>query len=211
MARAGFLLSPCLQGAFDVALLAEEGGSAASLAHRDVLAIRVTPDAGAGWLWRRDVRVRLDAIDLPARPLPDTPALRALRSRFEMLRGARQPARLLRTDAGEELVGAHAPSLHVFTPAEGSSRLRLGFGLLDAAWKEGRTDGVEFAAVALVAGGAPARVWARTLRPREVAADRGRQHAEVSLPPSTLGIRLETRPGATTDWDWAYWSEAVAE
>jgi hypothetical protein len=109
-----------------------------------------------------------------------------------------------------EILFAHPTSRYALAVARETKSLQVDYGILAAALRASpSTDGVEFRL--LLAGPAGERiVWSRWLRPVTESGDRGNQHVKVALEPGP-GERVifETRPGATTDNDWAYWSNLV--
>jgi hypothetical protein len=71
------------------------------------------------------------------------------------------------------------------------------------------TDGVEFRIV--LTGSAGEKIlWSRMLRPVTGSGDRGSQHLKLLLEAGAGGrLIFETHPGATTENDWAYWTNLV--
>lgn len=97
---------------------------------------------------------------------------------------------------------AHAPTT-LNVPAGNSRTLNIGFGLIDGSWKgEGITDGVCFR---VSAADSPSPLWERCLDPKQVAADRGPQEAEITLPDNVKSLTLETACGKNCAADWSYW------
>jgi hypothetical protein len=91
-------------------------------------------------------------------------------------------------------------------------RLRIGFGLLDGAWRNGgRTDGVLFR-ISVRSADRSAVVWSRFLDPVRNPEDRGTQQGAVELEGRhATALVFETLPGANGLWDWSYWSRAEVE
>jgi hypothetical protein len=84
--------------------------------------------------------------------------------------------------------------------------LRFEFGLQEGAYTNGgQTDGATYRVELQRRDHPPQILFERNLQPLDRPADRGRQHAEVILPPTTrAGDRLVIRidPAGSNSWDW---------
>jgi hypothetical protein len=95
---------------------------------------------------------------------------------------------------------------------EGDERiLHLAFGFHPRAYTEGKTDGAELLAELHPPGRPPLEIYRRLLDPQHRPEDRGRQIAEVVLPPFPPGTSLTVRTTAgkagDTAWDWVYFDQ----
>ncbi len=102
----------------------------------------------------------------------------------------------------------HAPSEAVW-PLTGPEReFRFYFGIDPEAYERGTTNGVDFIVELRGPSGGVRTLFQRSLRPRQIPADRGDQAAHVVLPVFAPGSRLvlRTAPGEMNDnsWDWAW-------
>ena len=109
---------------------------------------------------------------------------------------------------GRPVRSVHPPFQVTFALPPGARRVFLGFGLMPGAYTgEGATDGVQFLLHTVAPDGSRRLLWQRTLDPRQNVADRGIVAAEVALPATAPGTRLEFSttggPRGDLSWDWA--------
>ena len=211
-ASAGFLLSPLVENGMDFMAL-ERLELHAYNARRQVQKIRISPQPFERAAYQDEVSVTLEKLVLNG---ADPEAGRELASHLK------QFTNLLILNSGEKVgichmtygysglqMFAHASSrITIDRPA--ATRLIVRFGILDGAWKEGHTDGVEFRISALHAGQRPRLIWSRRLTPVQLEADRGPQEASVDLrlePSARLVFETLPVPGGTTNWAWSYWGD----
>ncbi len=114
---------------------------------------------------------------------------------------------LVRPDAGWMLM-LPPPTTLTFALDGNERQLNFSYGLAEGSYTgAGQTDGAIYR-VDLVRDGVPPRnIFLRRLDPLGVPADRGRQFADLILPPGLqAGDRIVLRidPGASTSWDWTY-------
>lgn len=107
---------------------------------------------------------------------------------------------------------AHARSQMVLALDREINRVRVGFGLLDGAWRDGgRTDGVEFR-ISVASSGHSVIAWSRFLDPVRNPDDRGTQEATIEVDGRhATALVFETLRGGNGLWDWSYWSRAAVE
>ena len=100
------------------------------------------------------------------------------------------------------------PSALTFVLDGNEQQVGFAYGLQEESYTgPGRTDGASYQVELHRDGEAPRILFARTLDPMGVAADRGRQYEDLSLPADIRpGDRLVVSigPGAGTSWDWTY-------
>lgn len=117
----------------------------------------------------------------------------------------------LRTDPViGEILFAHPTSRFALPISAATSTIEVDFGILEKAiLASPPTDGVEFR-ISLDGPKGEKLLWSRMLRPTTESGDRGSQHVKLPLQANS-GDRVifETRPGATTENDWAYWTNLV--
>jgi hypothetical protein len=200
IAREGFFLSPLIATAEGYLFLAT--GQASSIPQK-VKSFVIQPGTLASWLWSNTFTVRLNVLE------DDT--LRAAVQSSEISPEVKRRTELAsivnlnpsaKTAMLAEGMLAHAPTT-LNVPAGKSHTLDIGFGLVDGSWKgEGNTDGVCFR---VKVAGSPSPLWERCLDPKQVAADRGPQEAEIALPDNAESLTLETACGKNCAWDWSYW------
>jgi hypothetical protein len=96
---------------------------------------------------------------------------------------------------------AHAPTtLHL--PTDGSSSLKVSFGMRSGAWSNGgHTNGACF----IVRNGQDV-LMRRCLDPTNKEIDRSEQTESVTLPANSKELLLETDCNGDCSWDWTYWS-----
>ncbi len=107
---------------------------------------------------------------------------------------------------------AHAPMKIKVKLADTAEKLSFGFGILDEAWQEGTTDGVEFRIIAHTLDDRKKVMFSRRLEPVSNPQDRGVQYATIDL--TTIDVHeviLETVREKNHSWDWSYWSELTTE
>jgi hypothetical protein len=209
MAHAGFLLSPIVEDAVGFATLVSEE-RAALMTWSGVRRLRVfSPNRSE--LYSRSVRISFLELALPTYlsraqlgqftfPVASQPP-RSVAARF--------PVRPMAGPQDEPVMFVHAPSKMIFDPRASVERVHVNFGLIDKAWQEGQTDGVEFRASIQTERG-NTLLWSRFVDPIRTAADRGILTATIMVPNRLRGqpIVMETLPGPRGDvfWDWSFWS-----
>ncbi len=203
LAAGGFLLSPLVDGIDGFARLAV--GEAADRDGSAVVGAEVGGSALARWFYAPEIGLDLAALSVPVTaPSPEARALRDGLSQGQSWRSlARRigPPGALRGDH----LAAGAPT-RLGLPVAGARHLRLGFGIEDGAWTEGRVSGVCFAVRDAAPAGA--ELWRRCLDPRDTPADRGAQVADVPLPADLASVTLDTECRGSCAWGWAYWNDA---
>jgi hypothetical protein len=115
-----------------------------------------------------------------------------------------------------QVVMLHVPGLVRFNLTGREQRLGLAFGFMPGAYTAGgNTAGADFVVELQSPDQAPREIFRRSLRPVDVAADRGPQSATVELPavPPGAVLTVRTRPAAGGDssWGWTYLSQLVIE
>jgi hypothetical protein len=118
-------------------------------------------------------------------------------------------------DSGTNLV-CHAPSRLAFAKPPGAHWFSGSFGIFEGAYADPKnsTDGAVFTVVLVSPDGARKELFRRTLNPRDLAADRGKQTFALELPLAlTASIEISTTPGASNSnaFDWTYWSDLLLE
>jgi hypothetical protein len=112
---------------------------------------------------------------------------------------------------GELVLVARAPSQFEVPTREGLSRLRIRFGVIEAAPENSHVDSIEFRVAARV-NGETRVLWSRRLDPFEEPRDRQEQLADIDLPEPSAGVLLFwTLAQRGTDKYLAYWARAEAE
>lgn len=221
MARAGFLLSPLVEDAYSFAALASSKWRK-DLDIMNVTNILVSASSEAGrQLWYElNITISFFRLDFPQQYLSNIPVLNGYIKRraglCQLTYGVEHTEvspEIITGAQGRVILYGQTPSAFLMRSGPGTTKLRIGFGLLDSAWKDGgQTDGVEFRVSAVRPDGSARIVWSHFLDPVRSHSDRGEQHAEIELGATdTTRLRLETLPGQNEAWDWAYWSEATVE
>ena len=104
--------------------------------------------------------------------------------------------------AGDDVLAADQPCI-------AHEPLRHQFGILDQAYIDGRTDGVEFS-ISIVRNSPDAeqRVWSAILKPLTHPDDRGTHRFAIDLPDDVARVIVRTGPGpaGSNAWDWSYLS-----
>ena len=100
------------------------------------------------------------------------------------------------------------PSSLTFALDGNERQLNFAYGLQEESYTgQGQSDGAIYQVDLQRDGEAPRSIFVRDLKPLAVAADRGRQYADLILPSDIRpGDRLviSIGPGAGTSWDWTY-------
>ena len=205
MAAGGFLLSPLLTDADGFADLAL--GHAEDTGGADVTAVAVEGAPWARFFYQPSVSVELRRVTVPAAApsAASAPLVEDLARALPWRRLVRAIGRAGQLD-GDRLTALPPTALTI--PVAGARRLRLKFGISDAAWTDGATKGVCFA-VAASPGAVP--IWRRCLDPAAVVADRGQQSEDVDLPPGLAAVTAETSCREDCAWGWSYWGGIVPE
>ena len=108
----------------------------------------------------------------------------------------------------------NAPGRLVFALTTEDRSVAFAGGFMPGAYAgEGHSDGAAYIVELVMPNGSVQPLLNRTLNPRDVAADRGRQTFEVNLPLHAAGSKLVVRtdPGAFGDrsWDWTYLADLI--
>ncbi len=109
----------------------------------------------------------------------------------------------------QKLLILHAPGSVTFRLNGTERELAFDYGFRPGAYtNDGQTDGARYW-VELSRPNEPVQVlFQRWLRPRSVAADQGRQHAQIPLPAlgpaDKLTLRIDPGPDNNNAWDWTY-------
>jgi hypothetical protein len=112
---------------------------------------------------------------------------------------------------------AHAPGHVVYACPADLHRVTFGFGLEEASyWGDNhamRTNGIDVVVEFRDDTEIPVELFRRRLDPRNVAADRGVQHAQVVLPGKRGRLVFHFAPGPNNDasYDWSYWTNFSGE
>jgi len=113
-------------------------------------------------------------------------------------------------ERGKPVQLLHAPAVMIFKCPNRTPFLLTGsFGIKDAAWQQGRTDGVIFR-VSMESGGGRQTLYEKELNPLSNPDDRGSHAMQIvveSCPPEGGTLKIETMPGENNLWDWAYWAD----
>ena len=110
---------------------------------------------------------------------------------------------------GERVQYLPSPSRAVFTLNGTERQLNLIIGIDEDAYLRGRTDGVSFSVELEPPGQPPQLLARRSLHPRYVPTDRGKQLLLAPLPPtyqpgSRIVVRTDPVPGGGTAWGWSF-------
>ncbi|MEO7415376.1 MAG: hypothetical protein ABIZ81_18680 [Opitutaceae bacterium] len=115
---------------------------------------------------------------------------------------------------GEKLLMTHAPTSMRFSLGGTERRLQFDYGFQPGAYTgDGQTDGATFV-VELKRGDQTSSVlFSRQLDPVKSEADRGRLHADITLPALQPGAQLVLRidAGQSPGWDWTYFTHLQIE
>lgn len=149
------------------------------------------------------------------RPQTDLQKLSALREQFEYPTAYPTPISKQPTDAplrifdGLMVQMLEAPGFLEFELTGDERILEFGFGMDDAAWQIGETDGVAALIELMDPNGKGQVIFRRDLRPATDPRDRGMQTVIAPLPTafapgSRLLLRTDPGPHGSGAWDWAY-------
>jgi hypothetical protein len=194
----GFLLSPLVNSAYDYTQLAF--GDIDNLAGNRVVAVRIVGNGAASFAFAPQVDYEFSSLDL-SRLTHDAAsdalfhAVQAKKSWYDFVQRVGREKSL----NGDQMPFQPPDQISFATGA--AHRLRIGFGIESAAWREGKTDGVCFS---LTSGEQPQPLWTRCLDPVRVAADQGPQTVEVDLAKETSSVTLKAECRVGCDWGWSY-------
>jgi hypothetical protein len=112
-------------------------------------------------------------------------------------------------------IKAHAPSDLVWPIPSGANSIQGGFGIFEGAYANppNATDGAEFTIEHIGLNGTRTTLLKRMLNPVAVAADRGLQKFNLSLPPAGAGqieFTISTGAHGNGSFDWSYWHDLRA-
>ncbi len=219
MAKGGFLLSPLIDNAQSFALLGSTDWQ------RELEGMKVTRFAIhassprlAHLCYQPRISVRLSRLDFPRQDLSHIRGLSGLPARLENLRRlaagfvfAQGPPQIMTGPDGSPVLYARAPSQTLLPVSVGATKIQVGFGLLDKAWREGTSDGVEFRVSTATTADELTLLWSRRLDPLNRETDRGVQWESIQLPTGVTRLVLETLPGTSDERDWSFWAEATVD
>ena len=206
IAAGGFLLSPIVSDPDTFAALATGDGDLVGTA-------RVRSFVVGGSPWTKPIyedAIRVEFQPLTVTPAPPSPEARALYTDVAAHRPWRRLVHALGRDGdlyGDDLTAQPPNTLAI--PLAGERRLRVEFGLEDDVWNDHKTAGVCFAVKASPDAATP--LWQRCLDPVAVPSDRGRQSADLDLPPGLSSVTAETTCRKGCEWTWSYWSTILPQ
>lgn len=121
--------------------------------------------------------------------------------------------RFVRGPSGKRVLLAHAPWKFKMPVSFKMAKIRIGFGILEQAYTQGKTDGVSFRVSAIDADGVEIPLFRRDLKPLSIKSDRCEQTAVISVPGSKEleWICLETERLGIGTWDHSYWSNFAVD
>ncbi|MEO6003596.1 MAG: hypothetical protein ABIZ04_05630 [Opitutus sp.] len=206
MASAPFILFPLLEQTSDLLALysPEEGGRPRTIQ------LNCEPTSGLGW---SNCSVTFYARTRPTALEPGRK--KEIAGQFAYPSANLKPtvveasnARLKEID-GRTVQLLEPPGRIVF-PLHGDEReLGFDYGFDPESYTRGTTDGADFIVELLPASGPAEQLFLSRRDPKNMAADRGRQHAHLWLPLLKPGTQLQLRTGGglrgAADWDWTYY------
>lgn len=214
MARAGFLLSPMVDGALAFAALALDPRAVET--RRRVVAFKIDAAAPTGrYLYNQTMLVQLASLHIGGEAarssgvdLQGALKRQGIANRLADRSGRKAPF----VEAIETELFAHAPAT-LALPVTTASRLRASYAIRPGAFTDGGfTDGVCFRVSAATEGGAVRKLFERCLDPRARADDRPLQTLDVAVGLTARGtLVFETDCRANCDWDWSYWKDIDVE
>jgi hypothetical protein len=210
LARSGFLLSPLIADRLAFARLTSNTWQE-DLAGAEVSSFRVLASPNC---YATTVSIAFSRLVFEHQDLAGLPGLEQERV-LSLLAGSAQATaarpKISNGPDGTTVVLANAPTELQLPVPRGVTSWDFSYGLLDGAWSVGgETDGVRFVIVAEIAG-EERELWSRRLLPVTVAADRGVQRVELSVPDGATRLLLRTEAGATSSWDWAFWRPGLPQ
>jgi hypothetical protein len=221
MARAGFLLSPLIEGPASFGFLAASNGLS-HLAGRELtsLVLSAKTQSGATACYQSPMDVKFYRLDYPRQDLSGLNGLPELRSllraigRATWLRGDYRAELFYAPSCGSVLQVAPNSAFQLSVPGR-PKRLKLGFGIL---WRGhaalNQTAGVVFRVSALDSHGDLVPLWAHRLDGVEGNADQNKDEAEVELsqvPSSEIILETVRATPEANDRLACYWSEIDLE
>lgn len=208
--NAGLMLSPILDNRWDFANFATSDWQQ-KLQLSQVKRIRLVAEGAASLVYPQSYSISLSRLKFPRQNFSEVVGWKnnLLISGTVVKSDKKRRLTSLTGPEEKQVFKAHAEMRVVSPLPKGSKSLSIGFGILDGAWQQGATDGVEFRVTAIKSDGTEQVLFSRKLQPTTQANDRGIQQATISLTDIDANkVALETLPGNTTQWDWSYWSQA---
>ena len=207
----GFLLSPLLANRWDFLALANSDWQR-NLKWSQVKRIRISNQGLNSLLYPNSYEISLSSLEFPRQDFNQVTGwqnwhrnMLSTGTAILPIDGALEKIELPNNKYG---FFAHAPMKIKVKLADTAEILSFGFGILDGAWQEGATDGVEFRVVAHEFNGQEKVIFSRRLEPASKSKDRGVQQATIDLSQSdAYEVILETLQEQDNSWDWSYWSE----
>ena len=204
----GFLLSPVLSSRWDFLALANSDWQQ-RLKWSQVKRIRISNQGLESLVYPESYKISLSSLNFPRQDFNKVNGWQNWNHNIfhtgiiiQPLDGALKKVKLPNTKDGWL---AHAPMKIKFKLADTAETLSVGFGIVDGAWQEGATDGVEFRIIARAFNGQEQVIFSRRLEPASNPKDRGVQQATIDLSKiDAHEVILETLPGANPQWDWSY-------
>ena len=203
IAAAGFIVQPPLSTTTD--LKAFVTGRISSWTH--AFTVGAPPAAKRYWRMAHVKLSRLDAIGLTpveARSVLEETGITDIRPEW-----LQSDVKWQVSEQPEARLLLHAPGEIRFRPPHGRRHFTGQFGILDQAYIDGRTDGVEFS-ISIVRNSPDAeqRVWSAILKPLTHPDDRGTHRFAIDLPDDVARVIVRTGPGpaGSNAWDWSYLS-----
>ena len=211
----GFLISPVLSGRWDFLALADSDWQQ-RLKWSQVKRIKISNKGLNSLLYPHSYEISLSSLDFPRQDFSQVTGWQEWNRNIlhtgtiiDPLDGILQKVKL---SNAKDVWLARAPMKIKFKLADTVERLSVGFGIVDGAWQEGETDGVEFRIIARALDGQEQVIFSHRLEPVSNLKDRGVQQATIDLSKiDAHEVILETLPGPTPQWDWSYWSEITTK
>jgi hypothetical protein len=205
MAEAGFIVDPYIASSADLAalMLGRPPNS------KRVVAFSFESGRLAEWMYRKKITLEIQRVLIP------TPN-QILNSSSEARAYADEHLYILRLASNTGVVAipegvfAHAPKTLEVGVEKPASRVILGFGLVDGAWKA--PDGTKGVCFILTrrSTDSTTRLYERCLNPANSEGDRGEQVEQLETGVSRGDIlQLETRCRIDCRYAWSYWSRLV--
>jgi len=210
--ESGFLLSPYVDSSKDFLLMADNERPIDT--RHQVKRFRITCGKEgtcptSSWLFSFESQRFNETPSWSAKTLevasPNSSVLQALESGV-----ITENAVTIREEEGRPVLHAPAMTASVVLAKDlGLSRAKhveVCFGILPFAYLEGTTDGVEFEIQEDTPEGWRRTVWKQRLDPKKMRDDRGEHCTSIALSGEQTELAFITSPGASTDWDFSYWS-----
>jgi len=157
-------------------------------------------DGAWDWSYLADIRINdgpFEAIQFPG---------------FSLLPVAATGSHCAPLDLGDrKVVLLNAPGALEFVIPPAGGTLHFTGGLVEGAYREGESDGVDYVVEQITADESVQELYRRALRPRSEPADQGLVAMSVTLPtvsdPRRVRLRIDPGPQGNIGWDWSFLTE----